>query len=79
MPDLLDGESLDGVTMQYVSAAERMEALLQYQSAITFYEHFTAKYFSITHQEYERIPAVVFTGLPIYQDIYQQYIKQKGD
>lgn len=77
MPDLLDGESFDSILSRDVSAAERMEALLQYQSVITFYEHFTAKFFSITHQEYEQIPAIVFSGLTIYQEIYQQYLKQQ--
>lgn len=49
----------------------------EYRSAVRFFEHRTAGYFTISLTEYEQIPEVVFSGLTIYQELYEQYVKAK--
>ena len=78
MPELLDGDTFDVVLKREVTEQERNEAIVQFGPALTFYQHYAAGYFTISHAEYQEIPTVVFEGYGIYQQLLAQYRKMNS-
>lgn len=77
MPDLLDGDSYDGILNREVSQQERAEAVLQYGPVLTFYGNLFEGFFQISHKEYEEIPEAVFDGYRIFRTIAADMAKAK--